>query len=247
MMDIKLISKSKDKMSFLIKGINHAYANALRRLMTSEVPVLAIEDVTFAKNNSILYDEMIAHRLGLIPLKTDKGADEKTQIKFTLKAKGSGYIYASDLKTTDKKCKPIYPKMPIVKLIDKQELQLEATAILGVGTAHMKWSPGTAFYVEESTLKINNKHKDFEKFKDKYPSKAFDAKGQLDEKNILKHGLIDACAGVNDGILSVEYSDENFIFNVESWGQISCDSMVEQAVEIFNDRLTNVSKLLKSK
>jgi len=243
-MDIKLLSKSKDKITFQVKGVNHSYVNALRRIMNSEVPVLAIEDVMITKNNSIMYDEMVAHRLGLIPLKTDSGADEKTQIKFTLKAKGPGYVYASDLKTTDKKCKPMYPKMPIVKLIDKQELVLEATAIMGRGIEHMKWSPGTMFYVEEPKIKINNKHPEFENFKDKYPSKAF-KKGQLDETEILKHNLVDACAGVNEEILSVEYSDDNFIFHVESWGQLTPQEIVENAVEIFNDRLTELGKLLK--
>jgi len=243
-MNITTLSKGKEKIIFQVKGVNHSYVNTLRRIMNSEVPVLAIEDVAITKNNSIMYDEMVAHRLGLIPLKTDSGMDEKTEIKFTLKAKGPGYVYASELKTTDKKCKPIYPKMPIVKLIEKQELVLEATAVMGRGVDHMKWSPGTMFYVEEPTLKINNKHPDFEKFKSKYPSKAF-KKGQLDESEILKNNLVDACAGVNNEILSVEYSKENFVFHVESWGQLTPNEIVENAVEIFNNQLTELGKLLK--
>jgi len=245
-MEVKLLSKGKDKMSFLVKGIDHAYVNSLRRLIIAQVPTLAIEDVSFSKNNSILYDEVIAHRLGLLPLKTDANMDEKTKIVFSIKAKGPGYVYASELKTTDKKCKPVYPNMPIVKLLDKQELQLEATAMLGIGSEHTKWSPGTAYYVQESTLIINNKHKDFEKFKNKYPPKAFDKKGQLDEKSILQNNLVDACEGVNEEILKVEYNDENFIFNVESWGQMDCKTMVTTALDIFTDKLTELSKLLKA-
>jgi len=246
-MEVKLLSKEKDKISFLVKGIDNAYANSLRRLIISQVPTLAIEDVSFSKNNSILYDEVIAHRLGLLPLKTDSSTDEKTKVEFSLKAKGPGYVYASELKTTDKKCKPVYPKTPIVKLLDKQELQLEATAILGVGTEHAKWSAGTAYFVQEPSLKINNKHKDFDKFSDKYPPKAFDKKGQLDENLILQNNLVDACEGVNEEILKVEYNDQNFVFNVESWGQMECKDMVLSALDIFNNKLTELSKLLKAK
>lgn len=247
-MEIKQLTKGKDKMVFSIKGINHAYANALRRIIMTEVPTIAIEDVTFAKNSSILYDEMIAHRLGLVVLKTDlKSMDEKTKIIFTLKSKGNGYVYASDLKTTDKKCDPVYPKTPIAKLVDKQELEFEAVAILGTGNEHMKWSPGLVFYTEEPILKIDNKHKDFAVFKDKYPPTAFNKKGELDEKEILKNNLVDACAGVNENVLSVEYSDTNFIFHVESWGQLDCKTMVTTAVEIFNNQLTDFAKLIKVK
>jgi len=247
-MEIKKLSKSKDKMSFLVKGINHAYANALRRLMMSEVPTLAIEEVEFKKNNSILYDEIIAHRLGLLPLKTNlKSCDEKTQIQFTLKAKGAGYVYASDLKSKDAKCKPIYPKTPIVKLLDKQEVQFVATAVLGRGSEHVKWSPGIVHYVQEPTITINNKSPLFEKFKDKYPSKAFDKKGLLDKKKILDNNLVDACEGICDDMLKVEYSNTNFIFRVESWGQLDCKAIVTTAVEVFNNELTEFSKLMKKK
>lgn len=247
-MEVKLISKKKDRISFQVKGINHAYANTIRRIIISEVPTMAIEDVEFRKNNSILYDEMVAHRLGLIPLKTDlKSMDEKSQIKFTLKAKGNGYVYAGDLKSKDAKCKPIYPKTPIAKLIDKQELELGATAILGTGKEHMKWSPGHVYFVQEPIITINNKSSLLEQFKSKYPEKAFNKKGELDKKNIIANELVDACAGVCDDVLKVEYVEDSFIFHVESWGQIDPKAMVEKAVEIYNNQLTNFTKLMKAK
>ena len=72
-MEVRVLENEKDdgKVSFIIKDTNAAFANALRRIIIEEVPTMAIEEVEFRKNNSILYDEIIAHRMGLITLKTD--------------------------------------------------------------------------------------------------------------------------------------------------------------------------------
>lgn len=158
-MKIDVMEKSKEKMQFSIDGINPAYANSIRRYMNSEVPVMAIEDVEFRKNDSILYDELIAHRLGLLPLKTDlksyvlpkeckcKGVGcNKCTLKMTLKTKAPGTVYASQIKSKDPAVVPVYPKTPIVKLLENQELEIEATAMLGQGKMHAKWSPGLIFY-----------------------------------------------------------------------------------------------------
>ncbi|KAG0641345.1 DNA-directed RNA polymerase [Tuber brumale] len=51
-----------------------AIANTLRRIMIAEVPTLAIESVYVSNNTSIIQDEVLAHRLGLIPLRGDKDA-----------------------------------------------------------------------------------------------------------------------------------------------------------------------------
>ena len=68
-MEIRVLENSKDNgtLSFILKDSDHVFANTLRRLMIDEVPTMAIEEVEFQKNNSIAYDEMIAHRLGLVP------------------------------------------------------------------------------------------------------------------------------------------------------------------------------------
>src|SRR3989338_3563457 len=150
-MEITVLTTSKDKneMSFLLKGSTPAFVNTVRRLVMAKVPVMAIHEVEFRKNNSTLYDEVLAHRLGLVPLKTDLKSYEvaetpedleksKCHVKLTLQTKGPCVVYASDLKSKDPKIVPVYPKMIIAKLLEGQELELEATAILGYGKDHIK-------------------------------------------------------------------------------------------------------------
>jgi len=67
-LEVKILKKNNEKIKFVIGGIDSALAGELRRIMMSEIPTLAIEWVDFVKNNSVLWDEIIASRLGLIPL-----------------------------------------------------------------------------------------------------------------------------------------------------------------------------------
>lgn len=57
-------SSDNDKIVFRLQDCNKAYANALRRIIMSEVPTMAIEFVKIKENTSPLHDEFIAHRLG---------------------------------------------------------------------------------------------------------------------------------------------------------------------------------------
>ena len=135
MIEIRLLEQDKDnnKTSFILMDSTPSFANILRRIIIEEVPTMAIEDVEFSKNNSILYDEMIAHRLGLLALTTDlksynipaeckcegKGC-ARCQLKLTLKSKGPSMVYASEIHTRDAEVKPVYGKTPIVKLLKNQ-------------------------------------------------------------------------------------------------------------------------------
>ena len=107
-MNIQLLDKQENSISFLFKGINPVIANTLRRLIINDVPVMAIEEAEISRNSSALYDETIAHRLGLIPIKTDlksytlpkeckcegKGC-QNCQLKLVLKVKGPCTVYSS--------------------------------------------------------------------------------------------------------------------------------------------------------
>lgn len=146
-------------MKVLIEGITTAMAGELRRIMISEIPTMAIEWVDFHANDSILWDEIVAHRLGLIPLTFDpkyfnfkdecqcegKGCS-RCQVAFALKRTGPCMVYSGDLKTTDDRVKPVFDKIPIVELMDGQEIELEAMAELGLGKNHAKWQGAVVGY-----------------------------------------------------------------------------------------------------
>ena len=252
---IETIKKDKKtgRVTFLLKNANPAFANGLRRIMIEAVPTMAIEDVEFVQNNSALYDEIMAHRLGLLPLTTDlkgyerkKPEDElsaKNSVKLILKAKGPCTVYAEDLKSKDPKVKPVFPKTPIVKLLKGQELELEATAVLGVGKDHVKFAPCLAWYTYKPKVIVNNNHKEFDKFKDKYPPQIFN-NGKIDAKLIEQHDLYEACDGVNDEIVKIERDPTTFVFNIEPWGQLSPSEILASASDHFNELLEDFASKL---
>lgn len=261
-MEIRSLEKDKEKgkLSFVVKDSSAAYANALRRAMIEEVPTMAIEDVEFRKNNSILYDEVIAHRLGLIPLTTDlrsynlpekckckgKGC-ARCQLKLTLKARGPCMVYASNIKTRDSSVKPVYPKTPIAKLLKGQTLELEATAVLGQGKTHAKWSPGNIYYKQKPIIEVN-KCNGCGKCIGACPVNIFELKNNkavLVKDNLLKCHLCDACVAVCplNGISVIPSND--FIFYIESWGQLDPKKIVVQAVKIVQEHLDEFNEKIK--
>lgn len=254
-MEIKSIKKDKEKQVFILKGINAVTINTIRRLVTNQVPTLAIEEVNFLKNSSALYDEMIAHRLGLIPLKTDlksytlpedckcKGEGcALCQLNINLSVKGPAIVYASELKTKDPKVKPIHPKMPIVKLLKDQELELEAVAVLGYGKQHIKFTPGFVYYRGYPILTAT-KSASVKKCLAECPN--ITQKGsKLEVKDILKWNEADEGICEKNGI-NIESSKDEFIFSVESWGQLTPKEMILTALDILDKKLDEFEKELK--
>jgi DNA-directed RNA polymerase subunit D len=141
----------------LVEGAHASVLNSLRRVMIGEVPKMAIEDVTVYDNTSALFDEMVAHRLGLLPIPTDlqafvpraqctcnnEGCANCT-ILYTLSKEGPGMVTSGDLTPADPRFRIKDDKIPIVKLLEGQRVMLECAAILGTGATHSKWIPVTA-------------------------------------------------------------------------------------------------------
>ena len=265
-MEIRVLDNNKEqnKLSFILKDSNPVFANTLRRLMIDEVPTMAIEDVEFSKNNSILYDEMIAHRLGLIPLKTDlksynlpdkckcegKGCN-RCQLKMVIRATNkAGVVYASEIKSKDPAVKPVYGDMPIVKLLKGQTLELEATAVLGRGKEHMKWSPCLAYYKYRPIIEITGEVKNPEAIIEVDHNNVFEIK---DRKLVINKDRILGCDlsldfSEIDRNVKVTASDTDFVFYVESFGQLSCKETVNKALDIFDEQLDEfVEELKKAK
>lgn len=259
-MDITVIEQDKKKgtLSFVLKGASPAFANTLRRNITDNVPTMAIEMVEFRKNSSALYDEMIAHRLGLIPLTTDlksynlpseckcegKGC-ARCQLALTLSAKGPGVVYSSSLKSKDPKVKPVFENIPIVKLLKGQEIEFEATASLGTGRDHTKWCPGLVHYTYFAKVTVKNDPAKLEEFRTKYPPQIFGKDGKIDKNLIIRPSVIDACEGVCDDLVKIERADDAFMFYIESWGQLGCKEILSAAFDVFDKQLDQFSDQVK--
>jgi len=257
--------KKQKKLSFILKNANAAFANALRRNAIEEVPTMAIEDIEFRNNSSVLYDEIIAHRIGLIPLTTDlksynlpdkckcggKGCAQ-CQLKLTLKVKVQGTVYASEFKSADPKVKPAYPNMPITKLLKGQKLELEATAILGKGKDHAKWCPGLVYYKLMPIIEIKKNCTNPEVVVEQCPQNVFEIKNNklvLNKDNLLKCHLCNACVDICEpkGAVTVENSNKDFIFYVESWGQLEPKEIINEALKIIKDTSNEFIKEIKKK
>ncbi|MDC0194418.1 DNA-directed RNA polymerase subunit D [Candidatus Nitrosopelagicus sp.] len=146
-MSLQVINQDEQKISVKLQGMPLQYANAIRRICLNGVPIFAIDTVDILENSSILADEGIAHRLGLIPLKTELSSIESNiesdKIMLTLDSGDTTEtrtIFSGEIKSQDDIIKPISEKIPIVTLAPNQRIKFEAHARLGRGTEHAKWN-----------------------------------------------------------------------------------------------------------
>ena len=146
-MSLKIINQGEQKISVKLQGMPLQYANAIRRICLNGVPIFAIDTVDILENSSILADEGIAHRLGLIPLKTELSSIETSgdsdRIMLTLDSGDSietRTIFSGEIESQDDTIKPISEKIPIVTLAPNQRIKFEAHARLGRGIEHAKWN-----------------------------------------------------------------------------------------------------------
>jgi DNA-directed RNA polymerase subunit D len=227
--------------------------NTIRRLIMNSVPVLAVEEVEFRENSSILYDEVVAHRMGMTPLKTDLESyeladgepDENNQVKGTLVKEADPEneepvtVYADDMEFEDDAVEPVNPKTPLIRLQPGQAIECEFTALMGVGSEHGKWSPCLAWFKYYPHITISEQPDNPADIAEQY-NPVFtleDGKLSVDEDAALRHDVIDE--GINDqtdGAVTYEEHDD-FVMFIESWGQVGIDDLIEHAIQVHNDQL----------
>jgi len=154
---LEVISKDSKKMSIKLKGIPLQYANALRRICLNGIPIFAIDTVDIIENSSVLPDEGLAHRLGLIPIKTDlsrfnepskcecqsETGCSNCRVMIVLDSGDSDVtrtVFSNELSSEDDSVKPTSDKISIVQLVQGQRIKVECYARLGRGTVHAKWN-----------------------------------------------------------------------------------------------------------
>ena len=235
---MEIITKTPEEISFISK-MNVSLANALRRGV-GEIPILAIVEADIYKNDSALYDEIIAHRLGLLPLKNQKmKGDQSVEMKMKVKGKDEGVeILAGELGDD-----VIYPKTPLVLLREKQEIELIARAKSGKGVDHSKFMPGLAFYKHLPKIKISSEGEKQSELAEVHP-KVFEMFGEkLKVKNAAACDL-DQDDMVDYPGVSIEF-DDNLVFSIESWGQIEAKEIFSETCKALKGNLSEVSKIIK--
>ena len=235
---MEIITKTPEEISFVSK-MNISLANALRRSV-GEIPILAIVEADIYKNDSALYDEIIAHRLGLLSLKNQKmKSDQSVEMKMKVKGKDEGIeIFAGELGDDI-----IYPDTPIVLLREGQEIELVARAKSGKGVDHAKFMPGLAFYKHLPKIKISSEGEKQSELAEVYPE-VFEMFGErLKVKNAAACDLDQEDMADYPGV-SIEF-DDNLVFSIESWGQIEAKEIFSETCKALKGNLSEISKTIK--
>ena len=255
-MNIKILEKSDKKIRFVLEKSSPAFANALRRVIKSEIPTMAIEQVDFEENTSGMFDELLAHRLGLIPLtfdqesynlKTDckcggKGCS-RCEVTLVLEKQGPCTVKAGDMKSTDESVQPADRDIPIMELLENQRLKFEATAQLGLGTEHIKWQAANVGY---QYLPIVKAGADADaKVVDVCPTHVFDKKdGKVKVVAEDKCILCMRCVEMDENV-KVSADDTSFIFDVESVSGLSAKEVLHKSLDVLEEKSEDFAESVK--
>ena len=232
------ISKSEGKYVFKA-NIDDSLINSIRRYV-GQIQIAAIDDVEISKNDSPLYDETVAHRIGLIPLKMDKSVNEKTEMELKLTTKGESMVYSGELKGA---LGVVYDRIPITSLGEEGELQIVAYAKAGKGSEHSKFSPGLMYY--RHVVEIKTDADLYEKLKEQIPSSQIKKEGKsvvvLDNQKKEVSGICEEICREEGKTVEI-IPKEELIITVESFGQLEISEIMKKIISTFKKDLELVSK-----
>lgn len=275
-MKIDITEMTPNKAEFVISDTSPAFANALRRIISSDVPKMAIDNVEFHlgpimdekgvafESVSPMFDEIVAHRLSMIPIPTDleafnfrskcacngEGCPSCT-IMYSLNKKGPCTVYSGDLEPIgDAKFRIKDDLVPIVKLADDQALLIYATAELGTGKQHAKWQAAIgAGYRFFAKIEIDNAKCDLGGSCVKVCPKGVLAKE--DKKIVAKHpekcNLCRACVEVCDaGVIKVIPITNKIRFRFETDGSLQAKEVLIRGLRILEERFDGLREQIST-
>ncbi len=258
---IRLLEEGKYRLRLLVEGYPLPLVNSVRRACFTEVPVMAIDIVEFIENNTVLYDEIIAHRLGLIPLTSEEALsrydppekcrdapleDTRCYAVLTLevhttKTEPQRIVYSGDLQPEDPDVRPVYPNIPIVVMAQQQRLRLQAYARLGYGKEHAKWIPVTvAAHKYLPVLSFDLGKPGAEEcvrcIEQAYPSIAEKmremGKGSIEVVDDVNTSALYWCVNKKCGeAASLNYMQDRLILTIETTGSLTARRVLLKAVE----------------
>ncbi|MFX1503237.1 MAG: DNA-directed RNA polymerase subunit D [Promethearchaeota archaeon] len=263
-MSLEVLEKNERKLVFLVEGISIEMANAIRRIIISEIPVMAVDEVIILKNDSPLYDEIISHRLGLLPLKTDLDVYKLPrdcecggygcplcQVSLTCEITNASNtpmeIYSANLNSNDPKIVPVNPNIPLVKIDKNDKVIIEAYAVLGLAKDHVKHQAvSNIFYRFYPQIEFDSTK--CAKCPDKClvsrmcPEKLYDFSNK--KTPVLVEDYWKTCTLCNsceneclEKAIKVGWKENAYIFLIESDGVLPFDVIIKKTFEIFLEKI----------
>ncbi|MFQ3285128.1 MAG: DNA-directed RNA polymerase subunit D [Natronomonas sp.] len=243
--DVTFIERDERSARFLVRGITPAFANGIRRAMVADVPTLSVDTVRVIENSSVMFDEQIALRLGLIPLTTPDDYEPDETVTLAIDVEGPATAYSGDLVSSDGQVQPGEENVPIIDLKEGQRLELEADAKLGYGKDHAKHQGGVAVgYRHLQRVVLGDERDEFTDDDPEIIRGVIEDSGTSEASQAAGDGeLVDAASFDND--LSNRYPDRNvsvedvpnaFVFDVETDGSMSVEELVLKAAESLRAR-----------
>lgn len=261
-MEVDILELSDDKARFVLKGVNPAIANGLRKSMLSEVPTMAIDYINVYDNTSVLFDEQLGLRMGLIPLKTDldsyvlpedcdcRGEGcTKCQLTLTLSSEGPTMVYSGDIQSSDPAVGVAEDKIPIVELKERQKLVLEAVAKLGTGREHVKFQAGVACgYKNMPVITFSESCDTCGKCVEECPREILRIENnEVIVKDPLQCILCKLCEDACDiNAISIAEDNSAYIFTAESDGSYPARELIIQSADTIIEKVRRLNEILKS-
>jgi len=253
------LNKSDREISFVVDDMTPAFANSLRRIAIGEVPVLAVDSVDFYENNSMFYDEMVAHRLSLVPLvfnpknyifKEDCKCEGKgcsnCQAVLVIDKKGPSVVYTKDIKSSDNEVKPLFDEIPLLELRDKQSFKAEGSAILGLGKDHAKFQASKTGFRYYPVVKVNKTVTNSEVCMRVCPRNALKidgSKASVTTDCDLCKECVRACEP--EGAIEISGNPAKMIFTVESISGLTAEQIMISALDILKKKAKEFEKAVK--
>ncbi|MFX1285443.1 MAG: DNA-directed RNA polymerase subunit D [Promethearchaeota archaeon] len=264
-MELEIVERQENYVKFILSDVTPTFANTIRRMILSEVPTMAIDEVIIIENTTPLYDEIVAHRLGLIPLKTDLenyvrpelcscGGQGCTSCEVSLTLEKNGekdieVVFSNDLLSQDSKIVPVHPNIPILKMAKDQKIFLEAIARLGRGLDHAKWQPiSSVSYKYYPCVEFNLDNCTF----------CGDCVGvcprdiikiendEIIAVNVINCSLCNQCVEVCElDAVTVSTTGRDFVFIIESTGALTIKNILIEALKLLKEKAKEFNILVE--
>lgn len=262
-MKIEIIELSEGGCHFLLSDVDVAFANSIRRCMIADIPTLAITEVNIYENDSVLFDEQLALRLGMIPLTTDlksyvleseckcKGEGcPLCKVSLNLSVEAPKIVYSGDFITGDPEVHASYDNIPIVELMEGNKIVLEAVARLGRGRDHARWqSTAACGYKNMPKIVVNDTCDACGDCVEECPRNILEiiSKKGLSVTDVKKCSMCHICEDVcSVGAISVDKEEDVFVFSFESTGAHPTESIPSLAAECLKEKAEQFKNILEA-